>query len=76
LTELKRRAHELISALVLNQCLLITLTRRQIAWPTCSSHLIRFVVFKEMNMHMVVYLTMTPCSLVDGYGYSTSIILP
>jgi len=34
LSELKRVAHELISVLVLDQCLLITLTGRQIALPT------------------------------------------
>ena len=41
-----------------------------------SSHLIIFGVFTEMNMHIVVYLTMTPCSLVDSYGHSTTILLP
>lgn len=41
-----------------------------------SSHLIRFGGFTEMNMHIVVYLTMTTCSLVDSYGHSTAILLP
>jgi len=34
MSELNRRTHELISVLVLNQCLLITLTGRQIELPT------------------------------------------